>query len=304
MGVLLTGEDFIRIVLTKHFITIVLIVVYGIKLIAGKKARDVELGYFWITLICCFLLVLEDVAESITAMDPELRWLRIFFSVMGYALRPVAAVGMLLVICPPKRRTWKIWILCFTNAAVYMTAFWSPIAFSYGGNYEFVRGPLGYCVFLVSFFYIVRVLVWTWERFYNGLDTERWILIICALSCIAAAGIDVVYGGCRLNEAMMISSIFFYMFLRSHDNRRDLLTSLDNRYSFYEDIRHRKGITAVLKRSVIRSGYTISAGYAMTKDSESVEDALRESDQNMYKEKAVYYQQNGVDRRKRILNQT
>jgi diguanylate cyclase (GGDEF)-like protein len=55
-----------------------------------------------------------------------------------------------------------------------------------------------------------------------------------------------------------------------------------------------------LKSSVTRSGYSISAGYAMVTDNESVEAALRESDQNMYKEKAAYYQQKGMDRRKRI----
>lgn len=143
-GGLLTGEFLIRNLLTKHSITIVLIIVYGIKLNARKKAKDVELRFFWIILICCFLLVLEDIAESVAALAPALRLFRIFFSVVGYALRPAAVVGMLLVICSQKRRTWKIWILCLINLAVYSTAFWSPVAFSYDRNYAFVRGPLGY----------------------------------------------------------------------------------------------------------------------------------------------------------------
>lgn len=144
LGVLLTGEFLVRNLLAKHYITIVPIIVYGIKLNARKKAKDVVLRFFWIILICCFLLVLEDIAESVAALAPALRLFRIFFSVVGYALRPAAVVGMLLVICSPKRRTWKIWILCLINLAVYSTAFWSPVAFSYDQNYAFVRGPLGY----------------------------------------------------------------------------------------------------------------------------------------------------------------
>lgn len=256
----MSGDFLVRNLLVKHYITIVLIIVYGIKLNARKNAKDVELRFFWITLICCFLLVIEDVAESMAALDPDLRFFRIFFSVVGYALRPAAVVGMLLVICPPKHRTWKIWILCLINLAVYSTAFWSPAAFSYDRDYAFVRGPLGYCAFLAALLYMVCVLVWTWERFYDGWrranrhDTTAYRI----------GGDEFVIVFVQQSEVIVAQTL------------------------------------EKLKRSVIRSGYSISAGYAMTKDSESVEAALRESDQNMYKEKAAYYQQKGVDRRKRI----
>ena len=362
----MTGQEFLGSLLTKHFITIVLIIVYGLKLVGNKKTRDAELRYSWITLISCSLLVLEDMAESVAAADPDLLFFRILFSVTGYALRPVAAVGLLLVICPQERRSWKIWILCVINLAVHLTAFFSPIAFSFDQDYGFVRGPLGYSVFIIALVYMVLTLVLIWQRYYEGRKTEKWILIICAASCMASALVDMAYGGCRVNEAIMISSIFFYMFLRSHDNRLDPLTALDNRFAFYDDIQYRKksvsaiasldlnglkaindmeghaaGDTAIaeigrclrrlnsnntmayrtggdefvvlfmqqgeetvgeklkeLKACVTGCGYSISVGYAMLKDGGSIEEGLRESDKRMYEEKAEYYRQKGMDRRK------
>ena len=44
----------------------------------------------------------------------------------------------------------------------------------------------------------------------------------------------------------MISSIFLFMFLRSHDNYLDPLTSLRNRFAFYNDIEYlKRDVTAV-----------------------------------------------------------
>ena len=232
--------------LQTHFTTILLVILFGIKLYTQKKSRDAELHYFWTPVVCCFLLVLEDVAENITALDPDLYYLRILFSVIGYALRPVAVVGLLLVICPPEKRSWKLWIPCILNTVIFCTAFFSPITFSYDQDYHFIRGPLGYVVFVTAFLYMIQFFVLTWRRFYEVKNTERWILIICAAYCILASMIDMIYGGCRLNEAIMISSIFFFVFLHSHDNRTDPLTALGNRFAFYDDIESRnKSITAV-----------------------------------------------------------
>lgn len=362
----MTIMSVVDMLLTRHFTTVLLIVVYGIKLRGQKKARDAELRYFWMTLICCLLLVLEDVCEGFCAADPALRLPRIFFSIVGYTLRPVAAIGLLLVVCPPERRNWKLWIPAIINLAVFLTAFFSPVAFSFDSEYGFVRGPLGYSVFVVGLLYMVQVLFATWRRFYDRKNAERWILVLCAAGCIVASVIDALYGGCHLNEAIMISSVFFYIFLRSHDNRLDPLTGLENRFSFYDDIKQQpKSISAVAsidmnglkvlndsrghaegdralaeigrclsrgnsrntvayriggdefavlfrqqseaavakaieqaRQDVAGIGFSISAGYAMKQPDESVEAALKRSDHAMYQNKADYYRQSGVDRRK------
>jgi diguanylate cyclase (GGDEF)-like protein len=87
----------------------------------------------------------------------------------------------------------------------------------------------------------------TWSR-YRRKDHagERFILYLCAAACIAAAIIDMKTEGTHVNAAIMISSIFLYMFRRSIDTNRDVLTKLLNRMSFYEDCtRYGAAISAV-----------------------------------------------------------
>ena len=232
--------------ISTHYITLFLVVLLGIKLYARKQSRDVELRYYWLTLVCCFLLVVQDSLESIAATDPGLRFWRTLFSAAGYMLRPTAAVGLLLVVTPPEQRKWRIWIPWYINFAANMTAFFSPLAFSFDENYDFVRGPLGYVVFIVSFWYMIRILMMVWKRFYEGVTAERWILVICVIGCMLASVADALFGGVHLTEAIMISSVFLFIYLRSHDNYLDPLTSLRNRFAFYDDSEHLdRDITAV-----------------------------------------------------------
>ena len=353
--------------ISTHYTTLLLVILLAIKLYAQKKTRGVELRFFWLTLICCLFLVAEDVLEAYAATREELRLFRILMSVSGYVVRPVAAVGLLLVVCPPERRSWKIWISALINLAVNLTAFFSPVAFSFNEKYEFVRGPLGYVVFIVALLYMIQILVLIWRNFYEGKKAERWILICSVIGCMGASLVDALWGGCHLNEAMMTGCIFLLFFLHSHDNFLDPLTSLRNRFAFYDDSeRLDKAITAVasidmnglkrlndtkghaagdkalteigrcmegindrdtiayrvggdefvvtfiqqkeedvaktiqrLKESVEKAGYSVAAGYAMKAAGQNLDEALSESDRNMYADKAAYYQQGGRDRRAR-----
>ena len=200
-----------------HYTTVLLVILCGIKLHALKKTKDVELRFFWLTLVCCFLLFIQDILETYAALNPELRFWRILLSIIGYTLRPVAAVGLLLVVCPPEKRSWKIWIPAGINLVVNLTAFFSPVAFSFDQDYDFIRGPLGYVVFVVGLLYMIQILIAVWRRFYEKKRAERLILICCVIGCMTASAVDAFFGGCHLNEAMIIGCIFLLFFLRYHD---------------------------------------------------------------------------------------
>ena len=222
--------------LGRHFISLFLILLFSIRLGSQRSTQDRELRYFWLTVVCCFLLIVEDFVESIASQDPNLRFWRILFSVAGYVLRSGATVGLVLVVSKSERRNWVIWIPFFLNLLVNLTAFFTDLAFGFDANYAFYRGPLGFVSFVVPFFYLAMIL-WLTFRYYRAYSrrADRVILITCALFCVLSAILDSTRGGVRLNDAIMISNIFFYMFLRSYDIRKDALTRLLNRQSFYED---------------------------------------------------------------------
>ena len=220
----------------KYFFSLFLFLLFGIRLGTQHSARDKELRYFWLTLISCFLLILEDYAETVASLYPEMRFWRTLMSVAGYFLRSTATLGLALVVIEPEKRTWRLWVPCLLNLAVCSTAFFTDIAFGFNQDYAFYRGPLGYVAFVVPLGYLILILWVTFRRYAEkGRRQDRMILGICTFMALLSAGLDVAIGGVRLHEAILISSVFFYVFLRSYDVRRDSLTGLLNRRSLFDD---------------------------------------------------------------------
>lgn len=223
--------------LNRYFIPLFLIVGFSLKLWRQRGSMDKSLRYHWLTIVSTLVLIIADSLEYWAQMDPSRRFVRLLFSVIGYIMRPTAALSIVLIVYPKIRRPFWLWIPDVINALVYCTAFFSGIAFGFHEDtYSFFRGPLGYTVFVVSFLYIGTAVALTWINFRDKDHTrERIILYISAAACVCAALIDMETEGTNLNAAILISSIFLYMFLRSIDTNRDSLTKLLNRISFYDD---------------------------------------------------------------------
>lgn len=232
--------------LYRHWVTIFTIFLFAIKLWPRKRFRNTETRYFWLTVFSTLTLVVEDIIEVICASDPSLRFGRIFVSVIGYTMRSVAALSLLLVVLPYKKRRFVYWIPSLITLLTSSTAFFSDIAFGYDENYDFYRGPLGYVAFAVPILYIILLLCIVFKKFYEKSSIERFIVPVCTVFCLSASFLDAMYGGVRLNEAIIICGVFFYLILYSNDIRRDTLTNLLNRQAFYDDCNiYNKSIEAV-----------------------------------------------------------
>ena len=232
--------------LHRHWVTIFAIMLFCIKLWPGKRFRNTETKYFWVTALSCLFLVVEDAFETICATDPSVRFLRILLSVLGYTFRSTAALGLLLVVVPHKKRNFIYWIPSLITFISSCTAFFTDIAFGYDENYAFYRGPLGYVAYAVPILYVLMIMGIVFKHFSEKSSLERYIMPVCAIFCLSASLLDSLYGGVRTNEAIVISSVFFYLVLFSNDNRRDSLTGLLNRQAFYDDCNlYNKSIGAV-----------------------------------------------------------
>lgn len=221
--------------LSNNIIPLFLILLFGIKLLDRKSFQNAETKYFWLTLVSCFLLVFEDALEAAASENPDLRFWRTFLSILGYTLRSTAALGLLLVIVPQKRRNVYWWIPCAITLLINCTAFFSDVAFGFDEEYAFYRGPLGIVSFVVPLFYILIILFISFRRLLKKSGAGNYIVPCCVLFCVAATVKGVLYGGSDLTVAIIVSSIFFYIVLYSHDNRLDPMTGLLNRQAYYND---------------------------------------------------------------------
>ena len=193
--------------------TLFLILLFSIMLTSRKSFRDAETKYFWLTVIVCLLLVLEDILELLASKDPSLRFFRILLSVLGYTLRSVAALSLLLVILPPEKRRFVLWVPSLITRLSCGTAFLTDWAFGFDEDYAFYRGPLGYVAFIVPLFYMLLILYITFRRFSEKNGAAKFIVPACMLFCLAATVKGVLHGGTALDEAIISSSIFFYIVL-------------------------------------------------------------------------------------------
>ena len=221
--------------LHRHWVTIFAVMLFCIKLWPKKRFRNAETKYFWVTALSCLFLVVEDAFESISSTDPSMRLLRTLLSVLGYTFRSTAALGLLLVLVPRTKKKLIYWIPSIITLAVCSTAFFTDIAFGFDESYAFYRGPLGYVAFAVPIVYMLLSLWIVFKNFSEKSSLERYTMPVCVIFCLSASLLDVLYGGVRTNEAIIISSVFLYLVLFSNDNRRDSLTGLLNRQAFYDD---------------------------------------------------------------------
>jgi len=264
--------------LGKHFITLGLTIGFMLKLRTQKSAGDAQLKYFWLTVISTLVLVAAESLEYWAQQSADRVFWRTLFAVIGYSFRPIAALSITLVVYPGFHRPRFIWIPALVNVLIYLTAFFSPIAFHIDENNVIQRGPLGFSVLIVSFFYIVCILWLKHKRFHSGAK-EGTVLYLCAVLCIAAAVIDYYQESSHINATVMMSSIFLYIFLRSFDMNRDPMTKLRNRLCFYEDYEQYDGsVSAVVMLDInglkkLNEDYGHDAGDRAIK---AISDSLRQ----------------------------
>ena len=230
-----------------HYLAFMLILIFSCVLTSRNILSErVNQNSFWITLLICALLVVQDIMENIAQLDPARRELRIITSIVGYALRPAAVLGFLLVIWPARRQKWFLWIPVAVNGLLYSTALFLPLTFYFDEEYSFHRGPFGEAVFIVCILYLILILFTIHVRFRDRRIGDILVIYLCALGCIGAMVMDLFFEGMALICAILISSLVFYLFLRSQDMDHDPLTRLWNRSVFYEDCKKlRNTITAV-----------------------------------------------------------
>lgn len=183
-----------------------------------KKVMDI---------ICAlvFTLILQNYADNWLSLNPRGPLPRTLATIYGYAVRP-AVLAMFLYLVRPERRYRLVWILIGVNAAIYLTALFSPLAFSLARGY-FQEGPLGQTCLIVSALLYIYLFCLTVRVFRPHQRRETWIPIIVTMLIGASVVLDytVEYHDqpvSFLTIAIVISCVFYYIwlhlqFVREHE---------------------------------------------------------------------------------------
>lgn len=166
-------------------------------------------------------LIAQNLAEA-SLQGSDL--LRTLVSVCGYCVRPMILLLFIRIVDDDKRLR-LFWICIAANAAVYLTAFFSGVAFQIQ-NGVFLRGPLGWTCHVVSLFLLLFLLVQTLFKFRSTRKTAALIPVFATLLVIGGTVLDswIVpsYTISALTITTVSSSLLHYIwlhlqFVREHE---------------------------------------------------------------------------------------
>ena len=180
-----------------------------------------------VIIVLVFSLILQNYMDNRLSLAEVYNALRIPVSIYGYAIRPVILV-MFLYIVKPRGRYRVAWAMVGANAAVYLTAFFSNIAFYFSSNGHFHAGPLRHTCTLISAVLYAWLFWLTMRQFRPRQRRESWIPILVTALIGGAAIMDFTVAFIEqpvsyLTMAIAISCVFYYIwlhlqFVREHED--------------------------------------------------------------------------------------
>ena len=171
-------------------------------------------------------LVIQNYLDARLYQFGKWTMLRTVNSIYGYAVRP-AILGAFLHIINPNRSYRAVWTAVSLNAALYVTALFSPLTFFYASDGHFHPGPLNPVCLILSGILFLYCIHMTIKVFRPKSRKETWLPVLA----LAVVGISVVLDyAVAYNEqavsfltiAIVISCMMYYIwlhlqFVREHE---------------------------------------------------------------------------------------
>lgn len=172
-----------------------------------------------------FTLIAQNCLDNRLSIRGSGSVLRTLLTIYGYAARPTI-LAMFLRLVRPGRRYTAVWAAVGVNAAIYLTALFSPLAFRFSRGH-FISGPLNRVCLIVSALLFAYLFYLTVRVFHPRKRRETWIPVFAAVIIGASVALDytVEYSDqpvTFLTIGIAISCVFYYIwlhlqFVREHE---------------------------------------------------------------------------------------
>ena len=167
-------------------------------------------------------LVAQNLLET-RLMQGDHVFARTLTAIAGYSIRPLVLL-LFLRIVSPQNSHWLGWLLVGINAAVHLTALFSPICFTITADNSFCRGPLGYTCHGISMLLLLNLMSLTIREYRHDRKQGLWIPLLNALLVVAAMAADTLLTVSLpisfLTVTMVSCCVFYYVWLHQQFVRR------------------------------------------------------------------------------------
>ena len=204
-------------------LALLLALLFAIEIDAYLSREQKRLMF--IIVAVAFALIVQDYLGYRMSLPEKRPALRTLNAIAGYALRPLI-LALFLRLVNPGGRYRAVWALIAVNAAIYLTALFSPLAFYYKINNRFVTGPLHQTCTVVSTL-LLGALLWQMIRVFHPKKRENWIPVFITVLIAGSVWLDFsVSFNDRpisfLNIAIVMRCMLYYIwlhlqFVREHE---------------------------------------------------------------------------------------
>lgn len=223
-------------ILMSNFITIFLIFGFTIQLVRGNIFDKKVERLFGAGVVCVFLLIVIDMADSHFSYQSTLNELRYLSSALGYTVRPIALGLFISIMLRKSKNVIYLWIPILVLALVAMTNQFTHIMFSFDQHNTFIRGPLGFFPHVLCFVYLFLFGILTIRRYktteLGEVLTIFYIIAICIIAVVYETFFGMKY---LLTGAIVCACTIYYTYLYVQVYKIDQMTGVFNRRSMYLD---------------------------------------------------------------------
>lgn len=235
-------------IVQQNFMGVVTIIILTVFILSNNNFDKETNRLFLASAMCVLLFIVEEAWEGQLARRTEYTHLRVLLSAIGYSLRPMTAYFLVMIIY--RKRKWRILlsIPAAVNIAVAFSALFCRAAYWYTPDNKFVRGPLGFTPFIAAAFYVFLLLFISVARDKKESRMESIIVVSIAVLVVVSTVMESVFKFKSIQGAASgIAITFYYLFLHTNQNNRDLMTGALVRRRFYLDAeKYRTTLTAVI----------------------------------------------------------
>ena len=227
----------------------ILVVLIGMALVLNTDVHLEKRMIFRIALTdtILFIYTVTCYIESCLGNLETFTILRSILCATNYALISFILVNIIMIVYP--KQTYYLYFPAILNTVLSFVSIPTKIVFYFTSDNHFQRGPLGYLAYFVSALYLIYLFI---NLFFNNKFHKSEIFLpifmsITAIVCLITPAFIYETSQHWFNITIAIDILLYYIFLLQQFTKRDPLTNLLNRQSYYSDAeRLSKDITAVI----------------------------------------------------------
>lgn len=210
----------LRLLISENFLTFLLLGGLLVVMYAYRNTRLPATRNFLLIILVLFLMSVSNSLERWAMLSPDRRDMRIAMSVLHYCLQPGVIWLELVIIMPrtdPKYRLKRFLMTLplLVNTVIYLAAPWAgELVFWYREDYAFCRGPLGYSIYVVTFFYLILLVQISLHYLRHNDRQKAIILLFLGFSGMLTGvleGLNLITG--YIDEAFALGALLYYMYL-------------------------------------------------------------------------------------------